>query len=415
MKKTTFKYPNGNLNYTIKNKNSHDQVELQHPSKDETYLVDFERLILVEKGDDYPLIKRWLHRVDFEVYFSHSQSSFDSFREEALFERLENIFGQGKVYCPNKYGYNPDFVDCCTTIIVDSIDYPYIGRGIDRDLTHKNWSNSYILGWSSDQISNNTLNLQFYFYEILDHQIPTISRNWKLSELIIEDHHEITENKLLKYHKKVEKIMGYDWFQQEKNINKKEKNMKKLLGNFEFGAIETDQFALTLHGQIGIKGKDGSYYTYDVENNTSVDVMDFVIDDFEGAFYKMPVQEVKKGDIIMTGSNPVIVKEVNRDGSIIAVDPVDGSSFTKIKTTNIFGFNLYTKVVSIFDMMNQNDNGNNIFGNMNPMMFLMLKNDGSNGSSNKLLEMMMMSQMFQGGNAAFPFGPTAPKNDQKED
>lgn len=167
------------------------------------------------------------------------------------------------------------------------------------------------------------------------------------------------------------------------------KNMFSSLGSLgmDFGKIEGGKFAIAMTGQVAIKSpkNSGGFIVYDKPNRQLIEVGDLKMD---VDFYKVPSQTVGDGDLILIDGNPLYVEKVNPDGSIVGINPTSGTRSTKIKRTNMFGFNFYTKVVSMLDMFKQNGNAG-----FNPMMALAM----SEGNSGDMMGMMMMGQMMNNG------------------
>ena len=179
---------------------------------------------------------------------------------------------------------------------------------------------------------------------------------------------------------------------QELETNNKSSTMKKM--NFEMGPVTGDQFKLTLMGGVAV-AVDGGYSSYDKEDGSLTDVSGFTMD-FDGAFYNMPSVEVEEGDLIKTKNGYGYVTKTKENS--VKVMLLDGEVKEIISTKSPFGFEFYTKVVSIFDMAG--GEGNSMFGDMNPMMMMMMGGSGS-GSGNSpfggdMMSMMMMSQMMGG-------------------
>lgn len=163
-------------------------------------------------------------------------------------------------------------------------------------------------------------------------------------------------------------------------INKGEDKMN-IFGNFDFGKVKRDNFAMSLKGiafySIDRTGEDakGTYVQYNVETNELEDVTPFLFHDIKAKdfLYKMPVatSQVKVGDIIFDNSNPVFVKKVN-GSEITIVDPNTREIRTILAAKNAFNFNFVTKIVNLMDNFNLMDSASaeNPFGNILPLMML---------------------------------------------
>lgn len=144
--------------------------------------------------------------------------------------------------------------------------------------------------------------------------------------------------------------------------------------------------------------------------------------------------DVVIGDLlVIDGSDPYFyVKEINKDGTLVGLNPQNNKVETLEPSTNMWDMQFFTKVVSLmgnpaaggqFDMksmaMMSMMGGGKLDpmmtmammgqgGQMNPMMMMLMAsqdNDKGGGDDKKgLIKMMLMSQMFQQGGGASPFG-----------
>jgi len=175
------------------------------------------------------------------------------------------------------------------------------------------------------------------------------------------------------------------------DIIKEEKsmNMKKLMGDFMFGKVDTNTIKYSFNG-IAFKAEDNTYNVYN-ENGTLTNVSDMVMDI---PVFAMPVSKAQLavGDVILhpADKTPLIVKE-NAETAIIAVEPKTNEIKTFAPKKSIFGFDFYTKIITPMDMFGGvNANAENPFGNILP--FLML------GDSNTDMSAILMFSMMNGAN-----------------
>jgi hypothetical protein len=201
-------------------------------------------------------------------------------------------------------------------------------------------------------------------------------------------------------------------------------SFKNLLGslNLEFGKYTNGNLALSFSG-IAVRRKQGDWVSYDRANKTLIEVGDLK---FDVDFYRIPVQQLAAGDITEIDGQILIVNEIKSDGTINCSNPATGSTTNKIKRSNLMNMHFYTKIVSMFEMFNggaaspfggsANQGGGaqaSPFGNINPMMLMMMSggDKGEKGGMDSMMEMMMMSQMFGGaqggGNPFAAFGQQA--------
>ena len=174
--------------------------------------------------------------------------------------------------------------------------------------------------------------------------------------------------------------------------NKNEKENKKMKGfNFDFGPCTNDNIRMSMYG-IAIKNQNGEWVSY---NPSTGEIINVDIFNFDGRKYmfKMPValKDVAVGDVVIHQKKAMIVLEVCGDESgIVVVDTHAGEEKKIIPTSNMFGFNFVTKVVSMFSAFAAAPTPDAPFGNFLP--FLMMDGD------NKDIDPMMMMFMMNGGN-----------------
>lgn len=221
--------------------------------------------------------------------------------------------------------------------------------------------------------------------------------------------------------------------------NKENKAMNKIFGNVEFGKYTGRDIKMSVGG-LAYRAEDNKYVAYDENKLALTDVTDFVFD-VDGFLYLLPVavKDVQVGDIIRNNNSYVIVKDIAGGNFIEVIDPSTNELKTIMPVHNIFGFDFYTKVVSLmsadafgpinednpfgsmlsFFLLNQNNgidtktlmlmsmmNGKSFDFQNNPwLMIMMLDNKGDMDS---LLPLVMMS------NGGFNFGAKKTNDCEKE-
>lgn len=158
-------------------------------------------------------------------------------------------------------------------------------------------------------------------------------------------------------------------------LNKKEKKEDmNITKNFDFGPCTNDNVRMSMYG-LAVKNTAGSWVSY---NKDSKQIIDVDVLNFDGRqfLFKMPVaiDKIAVGDIVIHHRVPMFVTEVV-DGNITAVDAVAGEVKHIIPTTNMFGFNFVTKVVSLMDVYSQAPTADQPFGNLLPLLMLNDKGD----------------------------------------
>ena len=184
------------------------------------------------------------------------------------------------------------------------------------------------------------------------------------------------------------------YYAKKANENKNDEGEKtKMKGfNFDFGPCTNDQVRMSMYG-LAIKNASGEWVSYNDGQVVNVDVLNF-----DGAKYmfKMPVavKDIAVGDIVIHNRVPMFVESV--ENGIHVVDIRAGEKKEILPTTNMFGFNFVTKIVSMFNAFQSSPTPDQPFGNMLP--FLMLNGeDGKSVDSDTMLMFMMMQN--QNGSA----------------
>ena len=177
------------------------------------------------------------------------------------------------------------------------------------------------------------------------------------------------------------------YYAKKANVNKNDEGEKtKMKGfNFDFGPCTNDQVRMSMYG-LAIKNASGEWVSYNDGQVVNVDVLNF-----DGAKYmfKMPVavKDIAVGDIVIHNRVPMFVESV--ENGIHVVDIRAGEKKEILPTTNMFGFNFVTKIVSLFNAFQSSPTPDQPFGNMLP--FLMLNGeDGKSMDSDTMLMFMMM-------------------------
>lgn len=166
-------------------------------------------------------------------------------------------------------------------------------------------------------------------------------------------------------------------------------NSNTVFKNFDFGPCSGDSVHMSMYG-IAIKNAAGGWVSYDVKNNTimDVDILNFNASKF---LYKMPVaiKNINVGDVVIHMKKPMFVKSSNYLAkTLTVVDIYNGETKDIMLTRSPFGFDFATKVVSLVDFNGLSADADNPFGS-NPMMLALMMGDG-NLSVDSLLPLMLM-------------------------
>ena len=198
--------------------------------------------------------------------------------------------------------------------------------------------------------------------------------------------------------KRMEEIEGIITNLKTENIVKeKENKMNKFGLNVKFGKVSSNEIKMSMYGPA-FHSQDG-WFAFDGENY--IDVENFLFDG-ENYCYMMPVTEaaLELNDYIYHVDGWCRIVQVDEIGRL-EVERIKDRTIVKIAPSkNVFGFNFYTKLVSMFDgggdMFGMGED--NPFGNMLPFMLM------SEGNSNKdiLFAMMCMNNKSLGDNSMMP-------------
>lgn len=180
------------------------------------------------------------------------------------------------------------------------------------------------------------------------------------------------------------------YYAKKVNENKNDEGEKtKMKGfNFDFGPCTNDQVRMSMYG-LAIKNASGEWVSYNDGQVVNVDVLNF-----DGAKYmfKMPVavKDIAVGDIVIHNRVPMFVESV--ENGIHVVDIRAGEKKEILPTTNMFGFNFVTKIVSLFNAFQSSPTPDQPFGNMLPFLMLNGEDDKTMDSDTMLMFMMMQNQ-----------------------
>ena len=191
----------------------------------------------------------------------------------------------------------------------------------------------------------------------------------------------------------------------DNNLNKGDIFMNRIFGDVEFGKYTGDQLRLSIKGIAYLNDGGDNWVVWDNNTGTFVNVNEFVFDknDTSNMIYLMPVaiKNIAIGDIILHNGDYVIVKEKSVDNRLITViNPRSNELRTIMPVRNIFGFDFYTKAVSLIDSgVFGVATAENPFGDMLPF-FLMNKSGNTD-----MKDFMLMSMLCGGDTKNFMNNP----------
>ena len=227
----------------------------------------------------------------------------------------------------------------------------------------------------------------------------------------ISNHNEL-ENQLEKTALAVKKLKDRTTKPME-NDEKENKNMKGF--NFDFGTCENNNVRLSMYG-LAIKNGAGEWVSYNPKSHEIINVDIFNMENGGKYLFKMPVgiKQIKEGDIVVHNKVPMFVTNINPDGkSFEVVDAREGECKTIIPTKNMFGFDVITKVVSLFGAFMDAPTADQPFGNMlpflmlndkevDPMMAFMLMNQQNDENMDFMSNPMMMYMLMKDNKSIDP-------------
>lgn len=175
------------------------------------------------------------------------------------------------------------------------------------------------------------------------------------------------------------------------DLRKEKENMdtKKIFGNIQFG--KETAVKMSMYGPA-FKAYGGEEWTaYDKKNEEWIDVTAMLFNFDFPMFYKMPVAQdaVKTGDYIYHMNSYVRVIDFDDALRPVVEDPFSKTVKTILPTKNMFGFDFYTKLVSLAGDLTSMATKDQPFGNILPFMLM--------GDSKNAKDMLPMMMLMNGG------------------
>ena len=164
-------------------------------------------------------------------------------------------------------------------------------------------------------------------------------------------------------------------------------NFNHLKEKFQFGEYKDAKMS-----PYGIAFQNGNeYFAVNTKTMEVIDATGLVFD--FNCVYAMPVaaNAVKAGDFIVHNYCPVLVRAVHEDGTLKCWHIHAHEVVTVLPVKSPFGFNFYTKLVSLVDNMGMTPTDANPFGNIWPLLLM----NGKKDNKDMMILMMLMNQ--QGG------------------
>jgi len=171
--------------------------------------------------------------------------------------------------------------------------------------------------------------------------------------------------------------------------------------NGMFGKIEPGKCRLTMNGGIAVKCGNGEYKTYNVKKGTLTNVTNFCFNVGDEMFFIIPTNNVAIGDIILVGGKPKCVIDSNKK-TIKVIDYENSEIREVVPERHIFmgSTYFYGKIVSMFG--NAFKGGKGLPNMLKMMMMSQIFSGGNNGNMGNFGQMMAMSMMM-GDKSSNPF------------
>ena len=178
-------------------------------------------------------------------------------------------------------------------------------------------------------------------------------------------------------------------------------NIKSIFGGAAIGKDMSGNFKLSFKG-LAVRTGDHNYVAKD--GGHLIDVTDLTLDGTESFVYRLPVQSVECGDVIIMSETPfkvMFVQEVHEDGQkLLGSVAQTGTIESWSPATNLFNFQFFVKVVSLLDGFGGDISTNNL------LPLLLLGDRGTGSKSDDSLTTLLMLQTLGGkaleGNSLLP-------------
>lgn len=285
-----------------------------------------------------------------------SDTTYEYFIDEKLFEKLRNIprFSTARIVNEDGYNYRNSWVR------LD--DIKRLGLGFSSKAT-KSLAEVTI-------VHKNCLDISLYREEDEPKSFGEVRITPK--EITITANNSIWS----------EKINELSMIERKEETNMFEKVFK----GFKIGMAE--DVKLSIYGPA-FRTKDNTYVAYNKDNEL-IEVDGLVLDSKKSMCYIMPVakDDVAVGDFIYHNDSWTRVLGLTEDGYLRAEKINVKEVINIIPTKNVFGFDFYSKLVPLFGDFGFDVNEKNVFGNLPMLMAL---------SEDKIEDMLPFFFMGNGG------------------
>ena len=272
-------------------------------------------------------------------------------------------------------------------------------------------------------LTNDSITYDYSPKEVIYQTTPTSSNNYITTSIensidnYIQDWYN--SNTTTMYHNILNQLDADGYITKTNNDKEKDNMNTNDLIKFDFGPVSDKQFRMSPYG-IAVATNANGWVSYNPKTGEvfNVDIVNF---DISKLIYKMPVaiNAVSVGDILIHGNQPVFVRSINNSNGTISVLNYANSTVVDIlPVRSVFGFNFFTKIISLIDFSQNTANPDNPFGNILPFLMLddskesnfdpfvfmfMMNGNNFSFSNNPMLLYFLMSKKETDKNSLLPF------------
>lgn len=156
-------------------------------------------------------------------------------------------------------------------------------------------------------------------------------------------------------------------------------DIQSLLSGVALGKDTSGNFKPSIKG-LAVRRPDGKFVVHDGQQ--MLDVSDLTLDGADNFIYRLPMQSVKQGDVIITSDSPfsvLFVQDVSDNGKLSGLDPHTNTVVEYIPPANLLNIHFFVKVVSLLDGLAGDMERDNL------LPLLLLNNKSNDGLTTVLL------------------------------
>jgi hypothetical protein len=171
-------------------------------------------------------------------------------------------------------------------------------------------------------------------------------------------------------------------------------DLKSLFGGVSVGRDTSGNIKVSFVGDkfaLAIRSTGGDFYIR--EKNGIKNVTDLTVDAFEGMVLRLPVKEVKEGEIVVLSESPftaAFIDEVGTGGTV-RVAKTDGSVTDFEPPANLLGQRFYVKATNLMESFGSGG------GDKNLLLLMLLLGKGDSGTQSDSLLPFLLLQLGEDG------------------